>query len=73
MDGVLRPRAHAFLHSLVSLRIQLYSFISLLAISVVVLNALRSHSNFYSVTIYLSKSSRSALVRHPPDMSRKCV
>ena len=73
MDGVLRPRAHAFLHSLVSLRIQLYSFLSLLAVSVVVLNALRSHSNFYSVAIYLSKSSRSVLVRHPPDISRKCV
>ena len=73
MDGVLRPRAHAFLHSLVSLRIQLYSLISLLAVSVVVLNALRSHSNFYSVTIYLSKSSRSVLVRLFPYMLIKCV
>ena len=63
MDGTPPPRAHAFFHSLISHRVQLYSLISLLAVSAVVLNALRNHSNFYSVAIYLSKSSRSVLVR----------
>ncbi|KAK2467802.1 hypothetical protein APHAL10511_000097 [Amanita phalloides] len=43
-------------------RVLAYSLLSLLAVSLIVLNALRNYSNFYSVTIYLSKSSRSVLV-----------
>ena len=43
-------------------RILAYTFLSVLAVSLTVINALRNYSNFYSVAIYLSKSSRSVLV-----------
>jgi hypothetical protein len=62
---LLRQRTHSVLRSALSHRVQLYSLLSLAAVSAVVFNALRSYSNFYSVTISLSKSSRSVLVRAP--------
>ncbi|KAJ3574657.1 hypothetical protein NP233_g1625 [Leucocoprinus birnbaumii] len=62
LDAALRERTHSLFRSLVSHRIQLYSLISTLAVSAVILNALRNYSNFYSVAIYLSKSGRSVLV-----------
>ena len=37
-----------------------YTFLSILAVSLAVINALRNYSNVYSIAIYLSKSSRSA-------------
>ncbi len=43
-------------------RILAYTLLSVLAVSLTVINALRNYSNFYSVAIYLSKSSRSVLV-----------
>ncbi|KAF8626828.1 hypothetical protein AX15_004660 [Amanita polypyramis BW_CC] len=43
-------------------RVLAYSLLSALAVSLTVANALRNYSNFYSVAIYLSKSSRSVLV-----------
>ncbi|KAF8629198.1 hypothetical protein AX17_005783 [Amanita inopinata Kibby_2008] len=43
-------------------RVIAYSFLSFLAVSLTIANALRNFSNFYSVAIYLSKSSRSVLV-----------
>ncbi|KIL68928.1 hypothetical protein M378DRAFT_184790 [Amanita muscaria Koide BX008] len=43
-------------------RILVYSLLSFSAVSFTILGALRSYSNFYSVAIYLSKSSRSVLV-----------
>ena len=48
--------------SLSSHRILVYSLVSTLAVSVAIANALKNHSNFYSVAIYLSKSNRSVLV-----------
>jgi hypothetical protein len=39
-----------------------YSFVSIIAVVGVITNALKNYSNFYSVTIFLSKSSRSILV-----------
>jgi E3 ubiquitin-protein ligase synoviolin len=63
MDGFRRQGVQSSLRSLLSHRIQLYTLVSLIAVSVVVLNALRNFSNFYSVVIYLSKSGRSVLVR----------
>ncbi|KAJ2913456.1 hypothetical protein MD484_g6939, partial [Candolleomyces efflorescens] len=42
-------------------RILIYSFVSLLALGAVITNALKNYSNFYSVAIFLSKSSRSVL------------
>lgn len=50
--------------ALLSHRIFLYSFASTLAISATVLNALQSHSNFYSMAVYLSKSGASVLVAY---------
>jgi E3 ubiquitin-protein ligase synoviolin len=62
---LLRHRTHLVLRSALSHRVQLYSLLSLAAVSAAIFNALRNYSNFYSVTIYLSKSSRSVLVRVP--------
>ncbi|KAF5351828.1 hypothetical protein D9756_007401 [Leucocoprinus leucothites] len=62
VDAVLRQRTHALFRSLASHRIQLYSLVSIVAVSAVVLNTLRNYSNFYSVAIYLSKSGRSVLI-----------
>ncbi|KAI0768646.1 hypothetical protein BD413DRAFT_715661, partial [Trametes elegans] len=45
-----------------SSRIFLYSVFSTLALAATIANACRAHSNFYSVAIYLSNSSRSVLV-----------
>ena len=43
-------------------RFGFYSFVSVIAVVGVITNALKNYSNFYSVTIFLSKSSRSILV-----------
>lgn len=43
-------------------RILLYAALTLIAVAVTVINALRNHSNFYSVAIYLFRSSRSVLI-----------
>ncbi|KAJ7594713.1 hypothetical protein C8J56DRAFT_778219 [Mycena floridula] len=56
---VLRER---ILGSLSSHRIFLYSFFSTLALAAVIANALKNYSNFYSIAIFLSKSSRSVVV-----------
>ncbi|KAF8813641.1 hypothetical protein BYT27DRAFT_7239051 [Phlegmacium glaucopus] len=42
-------------------RFGFYSFVSIIAVVAVITNALKNYSNFYSVTIFLSKSSRSIL------------
>lgn len=71
MIDLLRPRLQSLAGTLVSHRVLLYTLSSTVAISVVIANALQIHSNFYSVTVYLSKSSRSILVRSlaSPDVS----
>lgn len=63
-DGV-RRRAHAVVSSMSAHRIFLYAVASLAAVSIAILNAMRNYSNFYSIAIYLSKSSRSVLVCYP--------
>ena len=55
----LPPITSAFTSS----RIFLYTLLSLVATITTVANACRSHSSFYSVAIYLSRSGRSLLVR----------
>jgi len=59
MDNIVR---RAVARTLNSHRILAYSVLSTLAVVGVIVNALKSYGNFYSVTIYLSKSSRSVLV-----------
>lgn len=45
-------------------RILVYALVSTAAVLLAIANALRSRSNFYSVAVYLAKSSRSVVVRH---------
>ncbi|GLB37252.1 putative RING-H2 zinc finger domain containing protein [Lyophyllum shimeji] len=61
LNDVLRHRTHALASALNAHRILCYSFVSLLAVSLAIANALRNYSNFYSVAISLSKSNRSVL------------
>ncbi|EAU91350.2 synoviolin 1 isoform b [Coprinopsis cinerea okayama7 len=60
-NDVLRQRLHAAARVLNSHRLSFYALASLTAVGAVVVNALKNYSNFYSVAIYLSKSSRSVL------------
>jgi hypothetical protein len=62
LNDVLRQSTHVFAGSLSSHRIILYGLASAITVSAVIVNALKNHSNFYSVAIYLSKSNRSVLV-----------
>ncbi|KAF8518735.1 hypothetical protein JB92DRAFT_2901399 [Gautieria morchelliformis] len=43
-------------------RLMLYGATSTLAVSLVILNAFKSYSNFYSVAVHLSRSNRSVMV-----------
>ncbi|KAF7321581.1 RING-type domain-containing protein [Mycena kentingensis (nom. inval.)] len=60
------PVAQAFrqgvVQSITSHRILIYSLVSLLAVVATIANALTTQTNFFSIAIYLSKSSRSILV-----------
>ncbi|KAF7321441.1 RING-type domain-containing protein [Mycena kentingensis (nom. inval.)] len=60
------PVAQAFrqgvVQSITSHRILIYSLVSLLAVVATIANALTTQTNFFSIAIYLSKSSRSVLV-----------
>ncbi len=58
----LRERTQAAVGSINAHRILLYGAVSTIAVTAAIINALRNYSNFYSVAIYLSKSSRSVLV-----------
>ncbi|KAF7315296.1 hypothetical protein MIND_00044100 [Mycena indigotica] len=58
----LREGTQAVVGSVTTHRILVYSLFSFLAVSTAITNALRNYSNFYSVAIYLSKSSRSVLI-----------
>ncbi|KAK7035235.1 E3 ubiquitin-protein ligase hrd1 [Paramarasmius palmivorus] len=62
LNQLLRRPAQSLMLSVTSHRILAYVFFSVLAVVAAVANALKNHSNFYSVTIYLSKSSRSVLI-----------
>lgn len=61
-DILQRFRTNELARFLNSHRIFFYTIISLISVSAVIINALKNYSNFYSVAIYLSKSSRSVLV-----------
>jgi hypothetical protein len=62
LNGFLRQRAHPIVASFNHHKVLLYGLVSTIAVSATITNALRCHSNFYSVAIYLSKSNRSVLV-----------
>jgi len=60
-NDALRQRLQSTIHVLNNHRVSVYAVASVAAVLGVVANALKSSSNFYSVAIYLSKSSRSVL------------
>lgn len=62
LNGFLRQRAHPIVASFNCHKLLLYGLVSTIAVSATITNALRYHSNFYSVAIYLSKSNRSVLI-----------
>ncbi|OSC97071.1 hypothetical protein PYCCODRAFT_1399393 [Trametes coccinea BRFM310] len=62
LHDVLRQRLQPLTATVTSNRIFLYSIFSTFAVAATIANACRAQSNFYSVAIYLSKSSRSVLV-----------
>lgn len=62
LNGFLRQRAHPIVASFNYHKVLLYGLVSTVAVSATITNALRYHSNFYSVAIYLSKSNRSVLI-----------
>ena len=65
LHDVLRQRMQHLTAAVTSNRIFLYSVFSTFAVAATIANACRAQSNFYSILIYLSKSSRSVLVRIP--------
>ncbi|TFK25494.1 hypothetical protein FA15DRAFT_668368 [Coprinopsis marcescibilis] len=60
-NQIIRQRFQTLAHVVNSHRLLFYSLASVTALVAVVVNALKNYSNFYSVAIYLSKSSRSVL------------
>ncbi|KAG1851666.1 hypothetical protein F4604DRAFT_1592364 [Suillus subluteus] len=62
LNGLLRQTAHPIVASFNHHKVLLYGLVSTIAVSATITNALRCHSNFYSVAIYLSKSNRSVLI-----------
>ncbi|OJT11121.1 ERAD-associated E3 ubiquitin-protein ligase HRD1 [Trametes pubescens] len=62
LHDVLRQRFQPLTSTVTSNRIFLYSVFSTFAVAATIANACRAHSNFYSVSIYLAKSSRSVLI-----------
>ncbi|KAG6330336.1 hypothetical protein ID866_8757 [Astraeus odoratus] len=62
-NGILRrPTQSAILSSLYMHKMLLYALVSSVAVTTTVTSALKRHSNFYSLAINLSKSSRSVLI-----------
>ncbi|KAF9047304.1 hypothetical protein BJ165DRAFT_1465059 [Panaeolus papilionaceus] len=57
-----RIRTNQIFQVLNAHRVLFYTLASVISVSAVITNALKNYSNFYSVAIYLSKSSRSVLV-----------
>ncbi|KAI1784254.1 hypothetical protein LXA43DRAFT_227670 [Ganoderma leucocontextum] len=62
VHDVLRQRVQPLTAAMTSNRIFLYCVFSTFAVAATIANACRAHSTFYSVSIYLAKSSRSVLV-----------
>ena len=62
IHDVLRQRVQPLTAAMTSNRIFLYCVFSTFAVAATIANACRVHSTFYSVSIYLAKSSRSVLV-----------
>lgn len=56
------PQLQHYASSVASYRVTLYTVLSVSAVFAVVANALKKHSNFYSVAVYLSKSNGSVVV-----------
>lgn len=64
LNDILRQRMQPLTAAMTSNRIILYAIFSTGAMFGAILNACRNQSNFYAVTVYLSRSGRSLLVSH---------
>ncbi|OBZ66092.1 E3 ubiquitin-protein ligase synoviolin [Grifola frondosa] len=62
LNDVVRQGMQPFAAAVTSNRVLLYCAFSTFAVIAAVANACRNYSNFYSVAIYLSRSSRSVLL-----------
>ncbi|KAL4074300.1 hypothetical protein V8B97DRAFT_1930850 [Scleroderma yunnanense] len=62
LNDALRPTQGAIASSLYSHKMLLYALVSSIAVTTTVVNALKRHSNFYSLAIYLSKSNRTVII-----------
>ena len=61
---IMPPRTlQSYVSDFTSNWLALYSSISVVFVCTVIANALRAHSNFYSVTVYLAKSNGAVIVR----------
>ena len=63
-NDVLRRRMQPLTATMTSNRIIIYAIFSTGAMMGAILNACRNQSNFYAVTVYLSRSGRSLLVSY---------
>ncbi|KAI6135786.1 hypothetical protein EV401DRAFT_1844089 [Pisolithus croceorrhizus] len=61
-SDLVRPTQSTVVSSLYAHKMLLYALVSSVAVITTIANALKRHSNFYSLTIYLSKSNRSVLI-----------
>ena len=58
----LPVQVQQYASSLAAYRVVFYSIFSIGAVAAVILNALRRHSNFYSMAVYLSRSNGTIVV-----------
>ncbi len=65
LNDAIRQRVRPLTAAVTSNRIMLYALFSTGAMLAAIANACRNQSNFYFVTVYLSISGRSLLVRRP--------
>jgi E3 ubiquitin-protein ligase synoviolin len=61
-EGALQSVASSLTSVLNSHKLLLYSVISTVTVLVAIINSLQSYNNFYSIVVYLSKSSRSVVI-----------
>ena len=66
LNDLVRQRMQPFTSAFTANRIFLYAVFSTVATVATIANACRTYSNFYSVSVYLSRSGRSLLVRVLP-------
>ena len=72
LNDLVRQRMQPLTSAFTANRIFLYGVFSTFATAATIANASRAYNNFYSVSVYLSRSGRSLLVRRPRRIKRPC-